>query len=153
VQARAAGISYVQLTGEIACVVNGAGLAMATMDVVSMYGRNTVTPASFLDIGGGADIEKVALALRIALQAPNVRVMLVNVFGGMTRCDQIAHGIVQAYQQTGSDIPLVVRLRGTNATMGRDLIDFASLPHVTFADTLTEAALHAVEVAQALVQR
>ena len=129
-------ISYVKLDGDVGCLVNGAGLAMATLDVTSTAGA---TPANFLDVGGGANEEKVSSALEIMLSDPKVNRVLVNIFGGILRCDVAARGIVLAYQQTGSRLPLVVRMLGTNVEEGTAILRDSGL-NVTFADTLSEAA-------------
>ncbi len=143
--ARAAGLSYIKLDGTIGCMVNGAGLAMTTMDMTKLYGG---APANFLDIGGGAKAETVAMALRIILSDPNVKAVLFNIFGGITRCDEVARGILAALDEVQVDLPLVVRLVGTNEEEGRALLDAASLPHIETVRTLAEAAQKAVEAAQ-----
>lgn len=145
-RARDAGISYIHLGGQIACVVNGAGLAMATMDVITSLGDGKVAPANFLDIGGGADPEKVALALELILANPNVEAILVNIFGGMTRCDEVAQGIIFAYQRLQWNVPLIVRLQGTNAILGKKIIHELNLPRTVVVETLTEAANWAVKI-------
>ena len=129
-------ISYVKLDGDVGCLVNGAGLAMATLDTTSAAGA---APANFLDVGGGANEEKVASAVRIILSDPRVNRVLVNIFGGILRCDVAARGIVQAFQQKGSGLPLVVRMLGTNVEEGQVILRDSGL-NVTFADTLAEAA-------------
>jgi succinyl-CoA synthetase beta subunit len=134
-------ISYVNLDGEVGCLVNGAGLAMATMDVIRAAGA---TPANFLDVGGSATDEKVASAVRIILSDPKVNRVLVNIFGGILRCDVAARGITMAYQQVGPQRgtplpPLVVRMSGTNVDQGKAILRDSGL-NVTFADTLTEVA-------------
>ena len=129
-------IAYVNLDGDVGCLVNGAGLAMATLDVTSAVGA---PPANFLDVGGGATDEKVASAVSIILSDPKVTRVLVNIFGGILRCDIAARGVVLAYQQKGSTLPLVVRMLGTNVDEGKAILRDSGLP-VTFADTLTEAA-------------
>ena len=139
-EARRHGISYVQLEGNIGCLVNGAGLAMATMDLTKLYGG---APANFLDIGGGATAERVAAALRIILSDPKVRVVLINIFGGITRCDEVAKGILAALEEVPTEVPMVVRLVGTNEEEGRRLLAEAKM--VTAA-TLEEAAQKAVEL-------
>ncbi len=141
--ARADGLSYVKLDGNIGCVVNGAGLAMATMDVVKLYGGE---PANFLDIGGGARAERVSAALRILLSDPKVRAVLINIFGGITRCDEVAKGLVTALAERRAHgepvkVPIVVRLVGTNEAEGRKILADAGLTAVTGMD---EAALTAV---------
>lgn len=130
------GIAYVNLTGNVGCLVNGAGLAMATLDVTNQAGSS---PANFLDVGGGADVEKVAKAVSIILSDPKVTKVLVNIFGGILRCDIAADGIVSAYAQTGSRLPLVVRMLGTNVNEGQQILRNSDL-NVTFAETLSEAA-------------
>lgn len=147
-QARAAGISYVKLNGQIGCMVNGAGLAMTTMDMTKLYGGNEIGPANFLDIGGGAQASKVAAALRIILADPNVKSVLFNIFGGITRCDEVARGILQALDEVKTSIPMVIRLAGTNAEEGRAIIDAAKIPNLASAATLTEAAKKTVEAAR-----
>jgi len=141
--ARQAGISYIKLSGHVGCMVNGAGLAMATMDLIKLSGGD---PANFLDIGGGARAERVAIALRMILSDPEVRAVLVNIFGGITRCDEVARGILSALEQVPSDVPLIVRLVGTNEAEGKRILEQASL--VT-ASTLAEGARLAVAAAAA----
>ncbi|HKP54585.1 MAG TPA: ADP-forming succinate--CoA ligase subunit beta [Chloroflexia bacterium] len=140
-QAREAGISFVKLDGNIGCMVNGAGLAMATMDTIKEYGG---TPANFLDIGGGAREDKVEAALRIILSDPNVKAVMFNIFGGITRGDVVAKGIVKVLDAMKPDVPMVVRLVGTNAEEGRKILEEANLPA---AATLDEAAQMAVKLA------
>ena len=129
-------IAYVNLDGDVGCLVNGAGLAMATLDVTNAAGA---APANFLDVGGGATPEKVSSAVKIILSDAKVKRVLVNIFGGILRCDIAGEGIVLAYKETGSTIPLVVRMLGTNVTEGKEILSASGLPAV-FADTLTEAA-------------
>ncbi len=129
-------IAYVNLDGNVGCLVNGAGLAMATLDVTNAAGA---APANFLDVGGGADEEKVASAVGIILSDPKVNRVLVNIFGGILRCDIAARGIVMAFERRGSTLPLIVRMLGTNVDEGKEILRVSSLD-VTFADTLTEAA-------------
>ena len=129
-------IAYVNLDGDVGCLVNGAGLAMATLDVTSAAGA---APANFLDVGGGATVEKVASAVGIILSDEKVRRVLVNIFGGILRCDIAAEGIVLAYRNTGSSLPIVVRMLGTNVDDGKRILSESGLP-VVFAETLTEAA-------------
>jgi succinyl-CoA synthetase beta subunit len=140
--ARAAGLSYVKLEGEIGCMVNGAGLAMATMDIVKHYGGK---PANFLDIGGGAKSDKVASALRIILSDAKVRSVLLNIFGGITRCDEVATGILTALEGVKTTIPMVARLVGTNEEEGRAILAEANFPT---AASLGEAAQKAVALAR-----
>jgi len=141
-EARMNELSYVKLEGEIGCMVNGAGLAMATMDMIKLYGS---APANFLDIGGGARAERVAAALRIILSDGHVKAVLINVFGGITRCDEVAQGIVAALKQVPTDVPLVTRLVGTNEEEGRRILSAAKM--ITAA-TLAEAAQKAVAAAK-----
>ncbi len=141
-EARAAGLSYVKLDGEIGCMVNGAGLAMATMDIVKHYGGE---PANFLDIGGGAKADKVAAALRIILSDPKVKAVLFNIFGGITRCDEVAKGILAALEEVNTNVPMVARLVGTNEEEGRQILAAASFPS---ASTLGEAAEKVVALAK-----
>ena len=141
-QARQAGLSYVKLDGEIGCMVNGAGLAMATMDIIKHYGAE---PANFLDVGGGAKADKVAAALRIILSDPKVKAVLFNIFGGITRCDEVAQGILTALSEVKPDIPMVARLVGTNEEEGRRILAAANF---RTASTLAEAAQEAVALAQ-----
>jgi len=135
------GLAYVGLDGDIGCIINGAGLAMATMDMIQLAGGE---PANFLDIGGGASPERVCQAFRTVLSDGNVSVILVNIFAGINRCDWIAKGVIQAYQEVGIELPVVVRLSGTNVEAGRKIIQESGLPIIS-ADTLAEAA----EAAQA----
>jgi succinyl-CoA synthetase beta subunit len=141
-EARRHGLSYVKLDGEIGCMVNGAGLAMATMDITKLYGGE---PANFLDIGGGAQADKVAAALRIILSDPNVKAVLFNIFGGITRCDEVAKGILSALEEVPTDVPMVARLVGTNEEEGRAILAEARM--ITAA-TLSEAAQKAVAAAR-----
>ncbi len=130
------GLSYVGLDGNIGCIVNGAGLAMATMDMIKHAGGE---PANFLDIGGGATPERVAKAFRLVLSDEKVEAILVNIFAGINRCDWVAEGVVQAVQKVGINLPLVVRLAGTNVEAGRRILKESGLPIIT-ANTLAEAA-------------
>jgi succinyl-CoA synthetase beta subunit len=141
-EARRAGLSYVKLDGEIGCMVNGAGLAMATMDIIKHYGGE---PANFLDVGGGAKAEKVAAALRIILSDAKVKAVLFNIFGGITRCDEVARGILEALQEVKTDVPMVARLVGTNEEEGHRILAEANLPS---ASSLGEAAQKAVALAR-----
>jgi succinyl-CoA synthetase beta subunit len=142
-EARQNGISYVKLNGSIGCMVNGAGLAMATMDVIKLHGAE---PANFLDVGGGARAEKVATAFRLILSDPNVKAILLNIFGGITRCDEVAQGIVAALHEVPAGVPIIARLVGTNEEQGREIL--AATLGVTTANTLMEAARKAVVAAQ-----
>jgi len=151
-RARAAGISYVKLDGNIGCMVNGAGLAMTTMDLTKYFadelGATNVGPANFLDIGGGAKADRVAAALRIILADPKVKVVLFNIFGGITRGDEVARGILQALEEVKTPIPMVIRLAGTNSEEGLKLINEAHLPNLVGASSLADAARKAVQIAQ-----
>ena len=138
IEARKYGLSYIKLDGNIGCLVNGAGLAMTTMDIIKLFGGE---PANFLDIGGGAGADKVTAALRIILMDPNVMVVLLNVFGGITSCDEVARGILIALEEVKPKVPMVVRLVGTNAEEGRKLLADAAM--IT-AETLADAAKKAV---------
>jgi succinyl-CoA synthetase beta subunit len=129
-------LSYITLNGNIGCMVNGAGLAMATMDIIKHYGAE---PANFLDVGGGANAEQVTNALRLILSDPNVEAVLVNIFGGIMRCDTIAEGIITAARAVEIEVPLVVRLQGTNVDLGRKMLAESGLPIIT-AETMSEAA-------------
>ncbi|MSQ80407.1 MAG: ADP-forming succinate--CoA ligase subunit beta [Candidatus Methylopumilus sp.] len=131
-----AGLNYIALNGNIGCMVNGAGLAMATMDLIKLYGGE---PANFLDVGGGANAETVSKAFKIILDDKNVQVVLVNIFGGIMRCDIIAEGIIAAVKEVGIKIPIVVRLEGTNVDLGKKLLQTSGL-NIQAANTLTEAA-------------
>ena len=136
IRAKETGLSYVKLDGNIGCLVNGAGLAMATMDVIKLYGGE---PANFLDVGGGADEEQVKTAFSIILEDPNVKGILVNIFGGIMRCDIIARGVIGATQSVGLDVPLVVRLAGTNVDEGKAILAASDL-NIHPADDLAEGA-------------
>ncbi|RME74929.1 MAG: ADP-forming succinate--CoA ligase subunit beta [Planctomycetota bacterium] len=136
IEARERGLSYIKLEGNIGCLVNGAGLAMATMDIIKLHGGE---PANFLDVGGGANAEKVAAAFRIILSDANVRAILVNIFGGIMRCDVIAEGVIEAAREVGLSVPLVVRLEGTNVERGRTMLRESGLP-ITEATDLADAA-------------
>lgn len=137
VEAKAAGLNYVKLDGNVGCMVNGAGLAMATMDIIKLSGGE---PANFLDVGGTANAERVEKAFRIILKDPNVKAILVNIFGGIVRCDRVAQGIVDAYKNLGTiPVPIIVRLQGTNAEQAKQLIDQSGLK-VYSAIELQEAA-------------
>jgi succinyl-CoA synthetase beta subunit len=129
-------LSYIALDGNIGCMVNGAGLAMATMDIIKLYGAE---PANFLDVGGGATKEKVAAAFKIITSDPNVKGILVNIFGGIMKCDVIAEGVIAAVKEVGLEVPLVVRLEGTNVDLGKDIVAKSGLD-VIAADDLDDAA-------------
>jgi succinyl-CoA synthetase beta subunit len=134
-------LSYISLDGNIGCMVNGAGLAMATMDIIKFYGGE---PANFLDVGGGATKERVAQAFKIILSDPRVRGVLINIFGGIMRCDVLAEGVVGAARQSSINIPLVVRMQGTNVESGRKILADSGLPVIS-AETMAEAAEKVVE--------
>ncbi len=142
VEARAAGVNYVKLEGQIGCIVNGAGLAMATMDVVKHFGGE---PANFLDIGGGAKADQVTEALRIVTSDPTVNTILFNIFGGIVRCDRVAEGILQAKERLSLDLPIVLRLVGTNEKQARAMLEGTDL---IMLDTMSEAAQRAVELSR-----
>ena len=137
-------LSYIALDGEIGCMVNGAGLAMATMDIIKLYGA---FPANFLDVGGGATAEKVTAAFKIITADPNVKGILVNIFGGIMRCDTIAEGVIAAVKEVGLKVPLVVRLEGTNVDLGKKIINESGL-NVIPADDLDDAAQKIVKAIQ-----
>jgi succinyl-CoA synthetase beta subunit/malate-CoA ligase subunit beta len=140
VDASGHGLNYIALDGSVGCIVNGAGLAMATMDAIVHHGGR---PANFLDVGGGASPEKIANAFRIVLRDPNVRAILVNIFAGINRCDWIATGVVQAAQDQKIDVPVIVRLAGTNVDEGRAILDASGLELIQ-AEDLDDAAVKAV---------
>jgi succinyl-CoA synthetase beta subunit len=146
IEARKYGLSFIKLDGSIGCMVNGAGLAMTTMDLLKLYGGE---PANFLDIGGGASSDKVTAAMRIILTDPNVKAVLYNIFGGITRCDEVARGILAAMEEVKPKVPMVVRLVGTNAEEGRQLLAAADM--IT-AETLADAAHKAVAAATTFVK-
>lgn len=141
-RAKENGFSYVYMGGEIGCMVNGAGLAMATMDMIKLYGGD---PANFLDIGGSSNPEKVIEAMKLLLKDPKVKVVLINIFGGITRCDDVAYGLLKAFEQINNDIPVIVRLTGTNEKEGRDLLRNTRFK---VAETMGEATLMAVELSK-----
>ena len=142
IDATASNLNYVKLDGNIGCMVNGAGLAMATMDVIKLAGSE---PANFLDVGGGATKETVAAGFRILLKDPNVKGIFINIFGGIVRCEHIAHGVIEAAKEVKINVPLVVRLQGTNAPEGRKLLAESGLK-VDVADDLWEAAQKIVKL-------
>lgn len=144
-EASESGLSYIRLDGNIGCMVNGAGLAMATMDIIKQKGGE---PANFLDVGGGASVEAVAHAFRLILADENVKAVLVNIFGGIMKCDTIATGIVEAAKQVKLNVPLVVRLEGTNVELGKQIIAESDL-NLQLAEGLSEAAVLAVTAAKA----
>ena len=135
-------LAYIKLNGSIGCMVNGAGLAMATMDIIKLYGKE---PANFLDVGGGASKEKVTAAFKLILADENVKGILINIFGGIMRCDILAQGVVEAAQQVNLSVPLVVRLAGTNFKEGKEILDKSNLKILSASD-LNDAAKKIVEV-------
>lgn len=141
-EAKEKGFSYVNLGGEIGCMVNGAGLAMATMDMIKLYGGN---PANFLDIGGSSNPQKIVEAMKLLLADQHVRVVLINIFGGITRCDDVAKGLIEAFKTLQTDLPIVIRLTGTNEKEGRELLKGTSF---IVAETMSEAGRKAVEAAR-----
>src|SRR5229473_4340926 len=143
VEASKHGLNYIGLDGNIACLVNGAGLAMATMDIIKFYGGS---PANFLDVGGGATEEQVTEAFKILIADEKVKAILVNIFGGIMKCDVIAQGIINAVKAVHLPVPLVVRLEGTNVEAGKKLIAESGLPVIT-ADDLADAAQKVVKAA------
>ncbi len=142
IEASKHGLAYIKLNGSIGCMVNGAGLAMATMDIIKLYGKE---PANFLDVGGGANKEKVIAAFKLILADKNVRGILINIFGGIMRCDVLAQGVVEAARQINLSVPLVVRLAGTNFKEGKEILDKSNLKILSAAD-LNDAAKKIVEV-------
>ncbi|MFN2167993.1 MAG: succinate--CoA ligase subunit beta, partial [Anaerolineae bacterium] len=144
-EAKAHELNYISLDGNIGCMVNGAGLAMATMDLVQLHGG---TPANFLDVGGGATADRVAEAFKLILSDSKVQAVLVNIFGGIVRCDLIAEGIIQAVREVHVRVPVVVRLEGTNAPQGLTMLAESGLP-VETAQSLDEAADKVVAAARA----
>src|SRR6202158_1195580 len=138
------GLNYIKLDGNIGCMVNGAGLAMATMDIIKLYGGS---PANFLDVGGGATKERVTVAFKLILSDPNVEAILVNIFGGIMRCDVIAEGVVSAAREVNLHVPLVVRLEGTNVELGRRILSQSGLP-LTAAENFEDAARKVVAAAR-----
>ena len=141
-EAKKWGFSFVKLDGNIGCLVNGAGLAMATMDIIKHHGAE---PANFLDVGGGASVEQVTQAFKMILSDENVKAILVNIFGGIMKCDTIADGIITAAKEVGIKVPLVVRLEGTNVDLGKETLEKSDL-NITTANTMKEAASKVVEL-------
>ncbi len=133
-------LAYIQLDGNIGCLVNGAGLAMATMDTIKLFGGE---PANFLDVGGGATAEKVTEAFKLMLKSDDVKAILVNIFGGIMRCDVIAEGVIQASRAVNLKVPLVVRMKGTNEEIGKQMLKDSGLPIIS-ADSMAEAATKVV---------
>jgi succinyl-CoA synthetase beta subunit len=144
IEASRHGLSYISLDGNIGCLVNGAGLAMATMDIIKLYGGN---PANFLDVGGGATAEKVAEAFKLMLRNPKLQAILVNIFGGIMKCDVIAEGVVAAARELKLNVPLVVRLEGTNVDLGKKILGESGL-RIISAGNMADAAEKAVIAAQ-----
>ena len=144
IEASKFGLSYISLDGDIGCLVNGAGLAMATMDIIKLYGAS---PANFLDVGGGATAEKVTEAFKLMLKNPKVRAILINIFGGIMKCDVIAEGVVAAARQVQLSVPLVVRLEGTNVDLGKKILAESGLPIISAAN-MADAAQKAVTAAK-----
>ncbi len=144
VEASQFGLNYITLDGNVGCMVNGAGLAMATMDIIKLAGGQ---PANFLDVGGGASAEQVKNAFRIILSDKNVKAILINIFGGIMRCDRIAEGVVSASREIGLPVPVVVRLEGTNVELGKEILTKSGLPLIT-ADGMWDAAQKVVAAAQ-----
>ena len=137
IEASSFDLNYVKLDGNVGCMVNGAGLAMATMDIIKLSGGE---PANFLDVGGTANAERVEAAFRIILKDPHVKAILINIFGGIVRCDRVAQGVIDAYKNIGTiNIPIIVRLQGTNAEIAKDMIEKSGLK-VQSAILLSEAA-------------
>ena len=144
VEAAEYNLNFIKLDGNIGCMVNGAGLAMATMDIIKLYGGE---PANFLDVGGGAKVDQVKAAFKIISADPNVQAIMVNIFGGIMKCDVIAEGVIAAVKDVGLELPLVVRLAGTNVELGKKLLEESGLPILT-ADSMADAAKKAVDATQ-----
>ena len=142
-EAKAKGFSYVNLGGKIGCMVNGAGLAMATMDMIKLYGGE---PANFLDIGGSSNPEKIVDAMHLLLSDKHVNTVLINIFGGITRCDDVAKGLIEAFQTIQTDVPIVIRLTGTNEEEGRAMLHGT---HFTVGTSMADAGHKAVELSRA----
>jgi succinyl-CoA synthetase beta subunit len=148
-EAKAAGLNYVSLDGNVGCLVNGAGLAMATMDIIKHFGKgHGVAPANFLDVGGGANQEQVTKAFKMILRSPKVKAIFVNIFGGIMKCDVIANGVVAAARELGLKVPLVVRLEGTNVELGRKILNESGLA-IQSASTMADGAQKVVAAVQA----
>jgi succinyl-CoA synthetase beta subunit len=143
VDAKEKGLAYVKLDGNIGCMVNGAGLAMTTMDVINLYGGS---PANFLDIGGSSNPQKVIHAMEFLLNDKNVEAVMINIFGGITRCDDVARGLLEAFKQMDVKMPVVIRLSGTNAKEGKELLKDSK--ELITADTMAEAAKKVIEAAK-----
>jgi succinyl-CoA synthetase beta subunit len=149
-EARAAGLSYVRLDGNIGCVVNGAGLAMATMDLIQYYGGQ---PANFLDVGGSSNPQKVLAAMRILLADPRVEAVLFNIFGGITRCDDVARGLVSALEEVGGRVPIAIRLTGTNEEEGIEILRARDLPATSSMDDVVQRAIELARLVRADAKR
>ena len=149
IEASKYGLSYISLDGNIGCLVNGAGLAMATMDTIKLYGGE---PANFLDVGGGASTEKVTEAFKIMLKNPNLKAILINIFGGIMKCDVIAEGVVSAAKQVHLKVPLVVRMKGTNEELGKKILAESGLPIIS-ADTMAQAAEQVVAASHSTLDK
>ncbi len=148
-EAKAAGLNYVSLDGNVGCLVNGAGLAMATMDIIKYFGKgHGVAPANFLDVGGGANQEQVTKAFKMILRSPKVKAIFVNIFGGIMKCDVIANGVVAAAKELGLKVPLVVRLEGTNVELGRKILNESGLA-IQAVSTMADGAQKVVAAVQA----
>jgi succinyl-CoA synthetase beta subunit len=143
-EAKKYGLSFIKLDGSIGCMVNGAGLAMATMDIIKNVGGE---PANFLDVGGGAEKDQIVAAFKLITADPNVNGIFVNIFGGIMRCDTIAEGVVAAVQEVGLEVPLVVRLEGTNVELGKQIINDSGL-NVVSAEDMKDGAVKIVELAK-----
>ena len=135
-------LSYIKLNGNVGCIVNGAGLAMATMDIIKLYGGE---PANFLDVGGVANANTVAQGFKIILSDPNVKSILINIFGGIVRCDRVAQGVIDALSQVGVDVPIIIRLEGTNAEAASELLKNAKQDFI-IANSLEDAAKKTVKI-------
>jgi len=140
-EAKKRGFTYIKLNGNIGCLVNGAGLAMATMDLIKLFGGS---PANFLDIGGSSNPDKVSLAIEMILRDPNVKAILINIFGGITRCDDVANGLLKAFEKVHVGIPIVVRLTGTNEEIAKKILENTPLIYV---DSMVEGVKKVVELA------
>ena len=134
------GLNYIKLDGNVGCMVNGAGLAMATMDIIKHYGGE---PANFLDVGGAANVETIKNGFKIILSDPNVKSILINIFGGIVRCDRVANGVIQAVKELNLNVGVVVRLQGTNASQAKKILDESNIDLIS-AETIDEAAKKAV---------
>ena len=140
-QASEYGLNYIKLDGNVGCMVNGAGLAMATMDIIKHYGGE---PANFLDVGGAANVDTIKNGFKIILSDSNVKSILINIFGGIVRCDRVANGVIQAVKELELDVSVVVRLQGTNADVAKKILDESDISIIS-AETINEAAEKAVE--------